>query len=237
MSNIRIIIESFISLVLISLPSMFIILTVKNWKFKIKRLIYLTLSLIFGWLSFSLFMNISKNRKEGVKSVCGNYVLSQLDCNKCHDCELFVKPDMTYDIIIKNKKVGNGKWSLGFEGDAGFYYPEFDYGSHGSVSSKSDAIGINRINCPDYWHQEQLNDQFSGTVIDIVEHNQNFDLKALVIRTTNNDTMEYYAKYSSHPMLSTRFSIGDKIIKTKNSLKYVKITLKGDTVIYNFKNK
>lgn len=233
MSNIRILIDLIIYCVLIGLPIIFLIATVKNWKNKLRRFSYLFVFIVSGLISGYFFSNMHENRKQGIQEVCGAYVLNQLDCNKCGNCYLQVKQDMTYDIVVDDKIIGTGSWSLEFEGDAGIYFPQFDYGPSW-VINKTDEIGINRINCNEFWCSEQFKDEFSGTVIDMTDSESNFDSKTLIIRTIYNEIIHYQAKYASHPMLGTKFNIGDEINKIGNSLKYIQINTRGDTTTYDF---
>ncbi|HEY1202329.1 MAG TPA: hypothetical protein VGE79_15170 [Niastella sp.] len=55
-----------------------------------------------------LFLYLRTNKAD--PKILGDYKLNKLDGWKCENCKVNLREDYTYDIIVNNQVVGNGKW-------------------------------------------------------------------------------------------------------------------------------
>jgi hypothetical protein len=61
--------------------------------------------------AFTLFLFL--RRRNANPKYLGDYKLNWLDRHKCNNCKVRLKENYTYDIIVNNQVVGEGKWHTG----------------------------------------------------------------------------------------------------------------------------
>ena len=116
-----------------------LIVTIVQWRsrknFKVVGSLFLVMTLLAGII---YLQNVSEKRAASIKFF-GDYHLRRLDGLICDSCTVKVKDGHTYDIIVKNKLVGHGKWNLGTGIDLPGYFLEIENGPK-SVIWEHDTI-------------------------------------------------------------------------------------------------
>jgi hypothetical protein len=71
--------------------------------------------LFLGLTTFSIYTywKIKRSEYETSKKFLGDYKLSRLDKQNCENCKVRLKDGYTYDILVNDKVVGQGKWHIG----------------------------------------------------------------------------------------------------------------------------
>jgi hypothetical protein len=70
------------------------------------------LFLILAGFAIYVYRNNNKNEYEASKKFLGDYKLEKLDRKKCDSCKVRLYDGYTYDILVKDKIVGHGKWHI-----------------------------------------------------------------------------------------------------------------------------
>lgn len=103
--------------------------------------------LFLGLTSFGIYMycEMKRNEYEASKKFLGYYKLDRLDSQKCDSCKVRLKEGYTYDIIVKDKIVGHGKWQIGTAVDIPGLFIKIENGP--SIFWSTDTI-VNGIDHP-----------------------------------------------------------------------------------------
>lgn len=82
--------------------------------------------LFAGTAVFATYLFLHK--KKANPKYLGYYKLNWLDKQKCGNCKIRLKEDYTYDIIVNDQVVGDGKWDTGSTIDIPGTYLEIEHG-------------------------------------------------------------------------------------------------------------
>ena len=80
-----------------------------------------------GFAIYVHYNNI-RNEYEASKKFWGDYKLEKLDRNNCDSCKVRLYDGYTYDILVKDKTVGHGKWHIETAIDIPGYFLKVDNG-------------------------------------------------------------------------------------------------------------
>jgi len=86
------------------------------------------LFLVLAGFAIYVYRNNNKNEYEASKKFLGDYKLEKLDRKKCDSCKVRLYDGYTYDIIVKDKIVGDGKWHIETAVDIPGYFLKVDNG-------------------------------------------------------------------------------------------------------------
>ena len=77
---------------------------------------------------FGLYIHYGMKGRENLaaKKYLKEYKLKRLDEKDCNNCIVKINNNHQYDIIKNGQVIGNGKWDMEFESDAGFYFPRLE---------------------------------------------------------------------------------------------------------------
>jgi hypothetical protein len=89
-----------------------------------------TALLFFVLTGFAIFVyhHNSKNEYEASKKFLGDYKLEKLDRKECDNCKVRLYNGYTYDILVRDKIVGHGKWHIETAIDIPGYFLKVDNG-------------------------------------------------------------------------------------------------------------
>ena len=79
-------------------------------------------------IAMFVYYKVNKNKFEASKAFLGDYKLEKLDNQICENCKIRLKNDFTYNIIKKDKIIGNGKWHLDTASDIPGYFLKLENG-------------------------------------------------------------------------------------------------------------
>jgi hypothetical protein len=86
--------------------------TVRKWRTPKKSipsgLLFLGLAFITGYF----YCGMKQDEYKASRKFLGNYKLERLDRKVCENCMVKLKDGYTYDILVNDKVVGQGKWHL-----------------------------------------------------------------------------------------------------------------------------
>ena len=86
------------------------------------------LFLVLTGFAVYVYYNKNKNEYEASKKFLGDYKLEKLDRKKCDSCKVRLYDGYTYDIIVHDKVVGQGKWHIETAIDIPGYFLKVDNG-------------------------------------------------------------------------------------------------------------
>ncbi len=95
--------------------------------------------LVLATFGLYVYYGIVTRRNDAAKAYIKEYKLNRLDGRVCTNCKVKVNDNHHYDIIENDQIIGNGKWHMEFENDAGFYFLRLENGPK-SVMGQSDSI-------------------------------------------------------------------------------------------------
>jgi hypothetical protein len=91
------------------------------------------LFLVLTGFAVYVYYNNNRNEYEASKKFWGIYKLERLDGKKCDSCKVRLYDGYIYDILVKNKIVGQGKWHIETAIDIPGYFLKVGNGSTGVV--------------------------------------------------------------------------------------------------------
>ncbi len=223
-----------IKCLVIGLPFVSLLLLLRKKKSRLSTIFILLFFLLTTANAIYFFVSAHDTKIEVSKKYLGFYKLNRLDCKECENCIVDLHPDFKYVIIKDGKIIGNGKWDLEINPETGFYM-ELDNKSGMHYDTPREIETIDRIDCCLTGCNENLQEEFSGKIVDIALQGNHFGQKAIFIQSNNGDTIKYYPKYFRHPWIEDKLQVGDYFSKRKQTMNFTVIHKNGDTTFLNYR--
>lgn len=224
-----------IKCLVVGLPLIFLLLLFRKNKSKLSTLFILLFFLLTSANAIYFLVSAHERKIEVSKKYLGSYKLKRLDCKECENCKIILHPNYTYDIIKNEKVIGEGQWDLEINSETG-YFLKLDNGPNYMMYDTSREVeSIDRKNCCVAGCNENLQEEFSGKIVDIKVDGYHFNQKTIFIQISNGDIIKYYPKYFAHPWIEDKLQIGEYFSKRKQSMNFTIVHIKGDTTHLNYK--
>jgi len=219
----------------VGLPFVFLLLLLRKKKSRLSTTFSLLFFLLTTANAIRFFVSSHDRKIEVSKKYLGLYKLNRLDCNECDNCKIDLHSDFKYDIIKDGKIIGNGKWDLEINPETGFYMELDNKPGYMIYETPREIETIDRIDCCLKGCNENMQDGFSGKIVDIELNGNHFGQKTIFIQIANGDTIQYYPKYLAHPWIENKLQVGDNFSKVKQTMNFTVINKKGDSTFLNYK--
>lgn len=224
-----------IKCLVLGLPLVFLLLLWKMNKSRLSTILILLFFLLTTANAIHFFVSAYNSKIEASKTFIGFYKLNRLDCEECENCKVDLQSDFKYNIIKDGKIVGNGEWDLEVSPETGFYMQLDNKTGHMIYNTPREIETIDRIDCCITGCNENLQEEFSGKIVDIKLDGNHFGQKAIFVEINSGDTIKYYPKYFGHPWIENKLQVGDYFSKRKQTMNFTVIHEKGDTTFLNYK--
>jgi hypothetical protein len=224
-----------IKCLVVGLPLVFLLLLLRKKKSRLSTIFILLFFLLTTANAIYFFVSAHDRKIEVSKKYLGFYKLNRLDCKECENCKIDLHSDFKYDIIKDGKIIGNGKWNLEINAETGFYMELDDKPGYMLYDTPREIETIDRIDCCLTGCNENVQEEFSGKIVDIELVGNHFGQKTIFIQSNNGDTIKYYPKYFGHPWIEDKLQVGDYFSKAKQTMNFTVIHKKGDTTFLNYK--
>ena len=119
--------------------------TIKNLKTIKKSIVSGVLFITLLFLSINFILKNNSQYYKEIKKSLGYYRLENLDNKKCKECKVKLLENKTYDIIVKNKKIGTGNWEIEHAADIPNYYIILENGNEFIFENNRIVTEINRV--------------------------------------------------------------------------------------------
>lgn len=105
----------------------------------------------FTWLFIFVLIvgGIMIRRVKHINILSGEYELKRFNCIKIEkDTIVILKPNLTYVVLDKKNNIIilKSRWKLGFERDAGFYYPRLKFVPNYIIHS-NEIVSVSNVDC------------------------------------------------------------------------------------------
>ena len=118
---------------------LFILIIRKKSKGK-KTFPFLIVFLSLAAFGIYVYSGMKSRENEAAKAYIKEYKLNRLDGKDCINYVVKVNKNHHYDIIENSKIIGEGKWHMDFESDAGFYFLRLENGPLHIIGEKDSII-------------------------------------------------------------------------------------------------
>ncbi len=118
---------------------LFILIIWKKNKGK-KTFPFLIVFLSLAAFGIYVYSGMKSRENEASKAYIKEYKLNRLDGKDCVNCFVKVNVNHHYDIIENSNIIGEGKWNMDFESDAGFYFLRLENGPLHIIGEKDSII-------------------------------------------------------------------------------------------------
>ena len=140
MSAIGILFWLLIKVFFFGLLLLFFILIIRNKSKGKKILPFVIVFLVLAVFGIYVYSEMESRENEAAKAYIKEYKLNRLDGKDCINCVVKVNANNLYDIIENSQIIGEGKWNMEFESDAGFYFLRLENGPLHIIGEKDSII-------------------------------------------------------------------------------------------------
>ena len=140
MSAIGILIWLLIKVLFFGILLLLLIVIIRKKRLGKKTLPFVIVFLVLASFGLYVYYGMKTRENEAAKGYLKEYKLNRLDSKDCINCIVKVNHNHHYDIIQNSKVIGNGKWNMEFESDAGFYFLRLENGPLYIIGEKDSII-------------------------------------------------------------------------------------------------